>query len=245
MLRCGYAYVSNRSIFVGSGALRDPSRKFQVQTKSTAWRLPSATVPSPKLRIEHHPKSIDVTGQQTIVTGMAGRYATALFELALEGKALDAVKADLDRFDALLNESEDLRRLVRSPVFTSDEQVKAIGAVLAKVGVGGLAANFLKVVASNRRLFAVRGIIQDFRKLVAHHKGEVAAEVTLAAPPSEAHLAAIKDALKAVTKKDVQVDVKVDPAIIGGLVVKLGSRMVDTSLRTKLNSIKNAMKEVS
>jgi F-type H+-transporting ATPase subunit delta len=186
-----------------------------------------------------------VAGQETIVTGMAGRYATALFELARDEHAIDAVKADLDGFDALLNESEDLRRLVRSPVFTSEEQVKAIEAVLAKVGVGGLAANFLKVVASNRRLFAVRGIIADFRKLVAHHKGEVAAEVTLAAPPSEAHLAAIKDALKSVTKKDVQVDVKVDPAIIGGLVVKLGSRMVDTSLRTKLNSIKNAMKEVS
>jgi F-type H+-transporting ATPase subunit delta len=186
-----------------------------------------------------------VAGEQSIVSGMAGRYATALFELALERRALDAVKADLDRFDALVAESTDLARLVRSPVFGADEQGKALAAVLERVGIGGLAGQFLKVVASNRRLFAVRAIVKDFRKLVAHHKGEVTAEVTLAEAPNETHLAAIKDALRAVTKKDVQVDVKVDPGIIGGLVVKLGSRMVDSSLRTKLNSLKHAMKEVS
>jgi F-type H+-transporting ATPase subunit delta len=176
---------------------------------------------------------------------MAGRYATALFELALEAKALDPVKADLDRFDALLAESADLRRLVRSPVFGAEEQGKALTAVLERAGIAGLAANFLKVIAANRRLFAVHTMIKDFRKLVAHHKGEVTAEVTLADKPNDAHLAAIKDALKAITKKDVQVDVKVDPAVIGGLIVKLGSRMVDSSLRTKLNAIKHAMKEVS
>ena len=187
----------------------------------------------------------DVAGEGAIVSGMAGRYAIALFELALEGNAVEAVKADLDRFDALIAESADLARLVRSPVFTAEEQGKALKAVLDAAGVGGLSGQFLLVVASNRRLFAVRDMIRDFRKLVARHKGEVTAEVTLAAEPKEAHLAAIKDALKAVTKKDVQVDVKVDPAIIGGLVVKLGSRMVDSSLRTKLNALKHAMKEVS
>jgi F-type H+-transporting ATPase subunit delta len=176
---------------------------------------------------------------------MAGRYATALFELALEERALDAVKADLDRFAALIDESADLRRLVRSPVFTAEEQARALAAVLEKAGIGGIAVKFLKVVASNRRLFAVRDMIKGYRQLVARHKGEVTAEVTLAEPPNEAHLAAIKGALKTVTKKDVQVDVKVDPAIIGGLIVKLGSRMVDSSLRTKLNAIKHAMKEVS
>ena len=176
---------------------------------------------------------------------MAGRYATALFELALEETALDAVRADLDRFDALLGESGDLARLVRSPVFSAEEQIKALGAVLAKAEIGGLAAKFLQVLTANRRLFAVRQVMRDFRKLVASHKGEVTAEVTLAETPSDAQLAAIKNALNAVTKKDVQVDVNVDPAIIGGLVVKLGSRMVDTSLRTKLNAIKHAMKEVS
>ena len=186
-----------------------------------------------------------MAGEGAIVSGMAGRYAIALFELALEGNAVEAVKADLDRFDGLVAESADLTRLVRSPVFTAEEQVKALKAVLDAAGIGGLAGQFLQVVASNRRLFAVRDMIRDYRKLVARHKGEVTAEVTFAAEPKEAHLATIKDALKAVTKKDVQVDVKVDPAIIGGLVVKLGSRMVDSSLRTKLNAIKHAMKEVS
>ena len=186
-----------------------------------------------------------MAGEQSIVSGMAGRYGTALFDLALEENVLDALKTDLDRFDALLAESADLARLVRSPVFSADEQAKALSAVLAKAGIGGLAAKFLAVLTSNRRLFAVRAIIGDFRKLVAQHKGEVTAEVTVAEKPSDAHLAAIKDTLKAVTQKDVQVEVKVDPAIIGGLVVKLGSRMVDTSLRTKLNALKHAMKEVS
>jgi F-type H+-transporting ATPase subunit delta len=184
-----------------------------------------------------------VAGESGIVSGMAGRYATALFELALAENALDAVKADLDRFDALLADSADLARLVRSPVFGAEEQTKALAAVLDRAGIGGLAAKFLKVVTSNRRLFAVRDIIKGFRALVARHKGEVTAEVTLAEQPSEQHLAAVKDALKAVTKKDVQVELKIDPSIIGGLVVKLGSRMVDTSLRTKLNAIKLAMKE--
>lgn len=176
---------------------------------------------------------------------MAGRYATALFELGLAQNAVDEVRTDLDRFDALMAENADLARLVRSPVFSADEQARALAAVLDQMGIGGLAAKFLKFVTTNRRLFAARDMIRGYRQLVARHKGEVTAEVTLAEKPSEAHLAAIKDALAAVTKKDVQVDVKVDPAIIGGLVVKLGSRMVDSSLRTKLNAIKHAMKEVS
>jgi F-type H+-transporting ATPase subunit delta len=188
---------------------------------------------------------IDVAGEGAIVSGMAGRYATALFELSLEGNVIDAVKADLERFDALVAENADLRRLVRSPVFGADEQAKALKAVLAAAQISGLSAQFLEAVTANRRLFAVRDMIRDYRLLVARHKGEVTAQVTLAEKPSDAHLAAIKDALATVTKKDVQVDVKVDPAIIGGLVVKLGSRMVDTSLRTKLNAIKHAMKEVS
>ena len=179
------------------------------------------------------------------ISGMAGRYANALFELALEEHGVDAVKADLERFDALIVDSPDLLRLVRSPVFTADEQTKALGAILDKADISGLSGRFLRLVAANRRLFAVRDMIKAFRALVARHKGEVTAEVTLAEPPSEAHLSAIKDTLKAVTKKDVQVDVKVDPTIIGGLIVKLGSRMVDSSLRAKLNAIKHAMKEVS
>jgi F-type H+-transporting ATPase subunit delta len=186
-----------------------------------------------------------VKGEGTIVSGMAGRYATALFELAREERAIDAVKADLDRFDELLSQSPDLMRLVRSPVFSADQQAKALTAVLALAGIGGLAAKFLQVAAQNRRLFAVRAIIKGFRALVAHYKGEVTADVTMAEKPNDRQLAAIKDALRAVTAKDVQIDVKVDPAIIGGLIVKLGSRMIDSSLRTKLQSIKHTMKEVS
>jgi F-type H+-transporting ATPase subunit delta len=180
-----------------------------------------------------------------MVSGMAGRYANALFELALEEHAIDAVKTDLDRFDALIADNPDLQRLVRSPVFTAEEQTRALTAVLDKAGIGGLSARFLKVVSANRRLFAARDMVRDFRTLVAHHRGETQATITVAETPNDAHLAAIKDALKAVTKKDVQVEVKVDPSIIGGLIVKLGSRMVDTSLRSKLNAIKHAMKEVS
>jgi F-type H+-transporting ATPase subunit delta len=176
---------------------------------------------------------------------MAGRYATALFELALEERSLDAVKADLDRLDTLIGESSDLQRLVRSPVFTAEEQSRALAAVLEQAGIGGLAAQFLKVVTLNRRLFAIRDIVKAFRTLVARHKGEVTAQVTLAERPNEQHLAALRDVLGAATSKTVQVDVTIDPSIIGGLVVKLGSRMVDSSLRTKLNSIKHAMKEVS
>jgi F-type H+-transporting ATPase subunit delta len=189
--------------------------------------------------------SARVAGDNPNVSGVAGRYATALFELALESDAVDSVRADLAKFQALLLvESPELNRLVRSPVFTADVQAKALAAVLDRAGIGGIAANFLAVVARNRRLFAVGDIIKGFGALVARHKGEVSAEVTVAEPLSEAHFAAVKDALNKVTGKDVMVDVKVDPSIIGGLVVKLGSRMVDSSLRTKLYALKHAMKEV-
>jgi len=186
-----------------------------------------------------------VAGAEPIISGMAGRYATALFELALDNKSVDDVKADLDRFSGLIGQNRDLARLVRSPVFSSEEQTKALTAVLAKLGIGGLTAKFLKVVASNRRLFSVQAMIKAYRALVAAHKGEVTAEVTLAETPSERQLEAIKGALAAVTRQEVRLDVKISPAIIGGLIVKLGSRMVDGSLRAKLNTIKHAMKEVS
>lgn len=187
--------------------------------------------------------SITVAGESGIVSGMAGRYATALFELALESNAVDQVKSDLASFDAMVGSSGDLTRLVRSPVFSAEDQAKALAAILDKAGIKGIAANFLRVVAANRRLFAVREIIRGFNALVAKHKGEVTAEVTVAEPLNDARMNDIRDALKQVTGKDVQVDVTVDPSIIGGLKVKLGSRMVDASLRTKLNSIKFAMKE--
>ncbi len=185
-----------------------------------------------------------MAGAAPIVSGMAGRYANALFELALENKSVDAVRADLEKFEALVAASADLARLVRSPVFGADEQTRALAAVLERAGITGQTAKFLQVVASNRRLFAVHDMIKGFRTLVARWKGEVSAEITVAEPLSDRHLDALKGALKSVTGgKTIDLNVKVDPAIIGGLVVKLGSRMVDTSLRTKLNAIKHAMKE--
>jgi F-type H+-transporting ATPase subunit delta len=185
-----------------------------------------------------------VAGEDPITTGMAGRYATALFELARESKTIDTVKADLDGFDALIADNPDLHRLVRSPLYGADEQLKALSAILDKAGISGLAANFLRVITTNRRLFAVRDMIRAFRALVARHKGEVTAEVTVAEPLNDANLDALKGALKSVTGgKDIDLAIRVDPAIIGGLVVKVGSRMIDSSLRTKLNAIKFAMKE--
>jgi len=185
-----------------------------------------------------------VAREESIVSGMAGRYATALFELARDERSVDAVKTDLDALDEMMAESPDLLRLVRSPVFGAEEQGKALAAVLDKAGIKGLAYNFLLLVVSNRRLFAVRDMIRGFRSLVATHKGEVTAKDTVAEKLSGAHLDALKNALKSITGgKAVDLNVKVDPAIIGGLTVKLGSRMVDSSLRTKLNSIKHAMKE--
>ena len=177
------------------------------------------------------------------VTGMAGRYATALFELARDAKSVDAVKADLDRFDSLIAASPDLLRMVRSPIFSAEEQSRALSAILQNATISGLAAQFLSVLTANRRLFAVGDVIRAYRALVARFKGEITADVTVAQELSAANLDALKTALKSVTGKDVDLRVKVDPAIIGGLVVKLGSRMVDSSLRTKLNSIKHAMKE--
>jgi len=177
------------------------------------------------------------------VSGVSGRYATALFELARDEKSVDSVKADLDKFEALLTESADLERLVRSPVFTAEMQAKALGALLDKAGIVGITANFLKVLTANRRLFAVRDVIKAFRALVARFKGEATADVTVAETLSDKNLDALKAALKSVSGKDVDLNVKIDPSIIGGLIVKLGSRMVDSSLRTKLNSIKHAMKE--
>jgi F-type H+-transporting ATPase subunit delta len=185
-----------------------------------------------------------VAGETPIVAGMAGRYATALFELALEANSLDLIAGGLVKFDGLLAESADLMRLVRSPVFTADEQLKAIDAVLDRAGIGGLAAQFLKVVTANRRLFAVRDIIKAYRSMVAQHKGEASAAVTVAEALSAKHLSDIKAALHAVTGKDVSIDLNVDPSIIGGLVVRLGSRMIDSSLRSKLSALRHALKEV-
>lgn len=189
-------------------------------------------------------EEVKVAEGSSPVSGVAERYATALFDLARESGDLDGTLKALEGFGALVASSPDLARLVRSPVFSTDEQSRAISAVLAKAGISGLVANFIKLAARNRRLFAVPEMITAFKRLVARHKGEVTAEVTSAEPLSDKHVAALREALKEKLGKDVALDRKVDPALIGGLIVKVGSRMIDTSLRTKLSSLKLAMKEV-
>lgn len=176
---------------------------------------------------------------------MAGRYAQALFDLAKESKTTDKVAADLSTFQGLVDESGDLRRFLKSPTFSAEEQVKALGALLQKAGIAGTAANFLKLVAAKRRLFAVADMIRGYNKLSDAEKGVARAEVTVAEPLKDAHVLALKDALASVAgSSDVNVQVKVDPSIIGGMIVKLGSRMVDSSLKTKLNLLRTRMKEV-
>ena len=138
--------------------------------------------------------------------------------------------------------SDDLRRMVMNPVFSADDQGKAVKAVLAKAGVGGLAANFLQVLAKNRRLFALPDMIKGFRAIAARERGEVTADVASAHTLTDAQLQALKDTLKSSVGKDVQINAEVDPSLLGGLVVKIGSRMIDSSLKTKLNALKVAMK---
>lgn len=185
-----------------------------------------------------------VADTSQLVSGVAERYASSLFDLALESGSADAVGADLDRFQAMIDESADLKRLIESPVFSAEDQARAISAILDKAGIAGLVANFLKVVAANRRLFAVPGMIRAYRVIAARHRGEITAEVTSAHALTEAQEQELKAALKGVTGKDVAIAVTVDPSILGGLIVKVGSRQIDTSLRTKLSTLKLALKEV-
>ena len=177
------------------------------------------------------------------VSGVAGRYASALFELARDEGAVDAVARDLDGFERLMAESPDLVRLVKSPVFTADEQGKAVAALLDKAGIGGLAANLIRLTAAKRRLFVLPDMIRDYRVLVARSKGILPAELRLAEQPSPRVLDDIKSAIRDMAGSEVDVAVTLDPSLIGGLVVKVGSRMVDASLKTKLNNIRLAMKE--
>ncbi|MBN9257738.1 MULTISPECIES: F0F1 ATP synthase subunit delta [unclassified Mesorhizobium] len=178
------------------------------------------------------------------ISAVAERYASSLFELAQQANSVAKVESDLNDFEAMLKDSADLSRLINSPVFSSDEQAKAIDAIVAKAKIAGLAGNFLRVVAKNRRLFAVPGMIQAFRRIAAEHRGETAAEVTSAHALTAAQQTELKAALKSVAGKDVAITITVDPSLLGGLIVKMGSRQIDTSLKTKLNSLKLALKEV-
>ena len=182
-------------------------------------------------------------GDQT-VSGVPGRYATALFELAQEANSVDQVGTDLATFQALMDESDDLRRLVRSPVFSAEDQISALEAICAEAQIKSLALNFIKLAAQNRRLFVLADMIKAYRTLVAQSKGEISAQVTSADTLSAKHLDDLKAAIKASVGRDVQLSTRVEPAILGGLIVKVGSRMVDNSLKTKLQNLKIAMKGI-
>lgn len=175
---------------------------------------------------------------------MASRYAGSLFELASDAGSLDEVEKELGRVESMLADSADLRRLVNSPVFSADDQLRAITAIADKAGIKGLVGNFLRVVARNRRLFALPGMIAGFRRLAAEARGEITADVTSAHALTADQQAELKETLKAVAGKDVALNLTVDPSILGGLVVRIGSRQIDSSLKTKLNSLKLALKEV-
>ena len=183
-----------------------------------------------------------MAGEDTGLSGVAGRYALALLELADDKKELDAVAEDLRGLLAAMEESADLRRLTRNPLFSRDAKTKAMAAVLDKAGAGALTRRFVMVVAENRRLFVLPQIIRAYLAELSRRRGEVTAEVTSATALSEAQHAALVEALKAKLGGKVQVEVTVDKGLIGGLIVKVGSRMIDNSLRTKLQRLQLAMK---
>lgn len=186
-----------------------------------------------------------MASETTGLTGLAERYAAALYELAEAEKSLDAVADDLRRLRDLIGESTDLARLIRSPVLSRADQVKAITAVLAKAGANELTRRFVGTVAQNRRLFALGAMIKAYLAELAGRRGEIAAEVTSARKLSDAQVSAVTDNLRKVVGAKISVDLKVDPALIGGLVVRVGSRMVDSSIRTKLQRLQLAMKGVA
>jgi F-type H+-transporting ATPase subunit delta len=183
-----------------------------------------------------------VASQGTGVSGLADRYATALFDLADERKSLDQVSEDLRQLRAMLNESAELRRLVRSPILSRVEQGRAIAAVGERSGLSPLTRSFLGLVAQNRRLFAVPAMIDAFLARLAARRGEITAEVVAAQALTPAQLDAVNEQLRKAMGSKVAVEVRVDPALLGGLVVKVGSRMVDASLRSKLHRLQLAMK---
>ena len=180
-----------------------------------------------------------------MMASMAGRYAAALFELAKEQKQLDQVERDVRTFQSLLEGSADLARLVRSPVISAEAQARALEAVLASAGISGFTGNFLKLIVRNRRLFAVADMLRAFLSLLARERGEVSADVASAHPLSGEQMQVLADSLKASIGRNVQIRTRVDPNLLGGLIVKVGSKMIDSSLRTKLNNLKVAMKGIA
>ena len=180
----------------------------------------------------------------SISSGIAGRYATALFELAKEAGELAALESDIDALGAALAESADFRALIHSPIYSREDQGRAIAAIADKMGLSTITAGTLGLMAENRRLFVLPALIDAIDALIAAEKGEVSAEVVSARKLTKAQETKLAAALKKAVGKDVNISTAVDDSLIGGLVVKLGSKMIDTSIKAKLSNLQNAMKEV-
>nr|WP_249138974.1 F0F1 ATP synthase subunit delta [Actibacterium sp. MT2.3-13A] len=187
---------------------------------------------------------VDVSEPASISTGIAARYATAVFELAKEGKQLPALEADLDTLAAALADSDAFRDLISSPVYRREDQAQAIAALAPKMGLSGIVASALGLMAGKRRLFVLPQLVATLRALIAEEKGEVTAEVTAAKALTQAQQTKLAVALKASIGKDVKINAAVDESLIGGLIVKVGSKMIDSSIRSKLAALQNTMKEV-
>ena len=177
-----------------------------------------------------------------IQASLSGRYALALFELARDSKQLDSVAESLGALKKALSESDDFRNLTTSPVIGREAAAKAVAALAASMGLDALTTKFLGVLAEARRLSQLPAAIRAFETLLSQHKGESRAEITSAHPLSDDQVAALQKNLKTRVGRDVAVDTKVDPAILGGLVVKIGSQMIDSSIRTRLNTLAQAMR---
>ena len=187
---------------------------------------------------------VDVSEPASISSGIAARYATAIFELSKEAKALSALEKDVDALDGALTDSAELRDLIASPVYSRDDVTRAIGAVAAKMGLTQSVAGGLGLMASKRRMFALPQVLAALRAMIAEEKGEVTAEVTSAKALSAAQEAELVKTLKARIGKEIKLKSVVDETLIGGLVIKVGSQMIDTSIRAQLAALKNSMKEV-
>jgi F-type H+-transporting ATPase subunit delta len=185
-----------------------------------------------------------LASEATGVASLAERYAAALFELADERHALDAVADDLRELRTMLQQSHDLARLLRSPVLSREDQAKAIAALSERAGLSELTRDFLGVVAGNRRLFAVPAMIEAYLNQLAERRGEVTAEVTTAQPLNETQQNALGEQLRRAVGRRVTVDLRVDPSLLGGMIVKVGSRMIDGSLKSRLHRLQLAMKGV-
>jgi len=198
-------------------------------------------MPARSLKIPRNRLAV-VASESPILTGLTGRYATALYELADEAKALDQVAADLTNIKRTVAENADLQRLTASPLVPRAQQAKAVLAILEKMGVGDLTRRFVGIVARHRRLHQLPKIIDAYMALLAQHRGEVTAEVTAARPLSAPQTEQVTAALRAAVGRKVAVAVAVDPKLLGGLKVKVGSRLIDASLATKLQRLQLAMK---